>query len=225
MFTGIIEALGQLKKKVVKGGDVAVTIAVKSLDMSDVKLGDSIAVNGVCLTVVDFNSAEFTADVSLESLSLTGLDQLAPGAEVNLEKAMLPTSRFGGHIVSGHVDGQGEIVQLEPSARSVRIVVRPDAELARYIAKKGSITLDGCSLTVNDLIGDDFVLNVIPHTQQETIIKNYKVGDRVNLEVDVVARYLERLLTQGSDDSGSHPKSNISMGFLAEHGFIGRTKR
>ncbi|GLQ33445.1 riboflavin synthase [Litoribrevibacter albus] len=224
MFTGIVEALGQLKNKVVKGGDVAITIAVNSLDMSDVKLGDSIAVNGVCLTVVAFNSSEFTADVSLESLSLTGLDQLAPGAAVNLEKAMLPTSRFGGHIVSGHVDGQGEIVQLEPSARSVRIVVRPDSELARYIAKKGSITLDGCSLTVNDLIGDDFVLNVIPHTQQETIIKNYKVGDRVNLEVDVVARYLERLLTQGSD-SGSQPKSNISMGFLAEHGFIGRTKR
>jgi len=220
MFTGIIEALGNLKSKVTKGGDVAVTIAVNTLDMSDVQLGDSIAVNGVCLTVVAFNSTQFTADVSLESLSLTGLEQMPIGAEVNLEKAMLPTSRFGGHIVSGHVDGQGEIVSLEASARSVRIVVRPEKDLARYIAKKGSITVDGCSLTVNDLIGDDFVLNVIPHTQQETIIKNYKAGDNVNLEVDVVARYLERLLMQGSQEASTPPESKLTMGFLAENGFL-----
>ena len=173
MFTGIIEAVGKIASKVIKGGDVALTFAVNGLDMSDVKLGDSIAVNGVCLTVVDFTKTKFTADVSLESLSLTGLDDLKIGTPVNLEKAMLPTSRFGGHIVSGHVDGQGTIVSLESSARSVRIVVRPDPELARYIAKKGSITVDGCSLTVNDLVGDDFVLNVIPHTQQETIIERY----------------------------------------------------
>jgi len=220
MFTGIIEALGNLKSKVTKGGDVAVTIAVNTLDMSDVQLGDSIAVNGVCLTVVAFNSTQFTADVSLESLSLTGLEQMPIGAEVNLEKAMLPISRFGGHIVSGHVDGQGEIVSLEASARSVRIVVRPEKDLARYIAKKGSITVDGCSLTVNDLIGDDFVLNVIPHTQQETIIKNYKAGDNVNLEVDVVARYLERLLMQGSQEASTPPESKLTMGFLAENGFL-----
>jgi len=220
MFTGIIDALGNLKSKVTKGGDVAVTIAVNTLDMSDVQLGDSIAVNGVCLTVVAFNSTQFTADVSLESLSLTGLEQMPIGAEVNLEKAMLPTSRFGGHIVSGHVDGQGEIVSLEASARSVRIVVRPEKDLARYIAKKGSITVDGCSLTVNDLIGDDFVLNVIPHTQQETIIKNYKAGDNVNLEVDVVARYLERLLMQGSQEASTPPESKLTMGFLAENGFL-----
>jgi riboflavin synthase len=227
VFTGIVEALGNLKSKVTKSGDVAVTIHVNSLDMSDVKLGDSIAVNGVCLTVVSFNSSEFTADVSLESLSLTGLEDMAIGTQVNLEKAMLPTSRFGGHIVSGHVDGQGEIVSVTPSARSVCIVVRPEQELARYIAKKGSITVDGCSLTVNDLVGegDDFVLNVIPHTQQETIIKNYQAGDSVNLEVDVVARYLERLLTQGSQASSSQPESKLTMGFLAENGFTGRGRR
>ncbi len=225
MFTGIVEALGNLKSKVTQGGDVAVTINVNNLDMSDVKLGDSIAVNGVCLTVVAFTEASFTADVSLESLSLTGLQDMPVGAQVNLEKAMLPTSRFGGHIVSGHVDGQGRIIQLEPSARSVRIVIRPDQSLARYIAKKGSITVDGCSLTVNDLEGDDFVLNVIPHTQQETIIKNYRVGDTVNLEVDVVARYLERLINKCSDDAESQSESKLSMGFLAEHGFTGKARR
>ncbi len=226
MFTGIIEAVGKIASKVIKGGDVALTFAVNGLDMSDVKLGDSIAVNGVCLTVVDFTKTKFTADVSLESLSLTGLDDLKIGTPVNLEKAMLPTSRFGGHIVSGHVDGQGTIVSLESSARSVRIVVRPDPELARYIAKKGSITVDGCSLTVNDLVGDDFVLNVIPHTQQETIIERYREGNRVNLEVDVVARYLERLLSgAGKTTENEIKESAISMSFLAENGFMGRMKR
>ena len=226
MFTGIIEAVGKIASKVIKGGDVALTFAVNGLDMSDVKLGDSIAVNGVCLTVVDLTKTKFTADVSLESLSLTGLDDLKIGTPVNLEKAMLPTSRFGGHIVSGHVDGQGTIVSLASSARSVRIVVRPDPELARYIAKKGSITVDGCSLTVNDLIGDDFVLNVIPHTQQETIIERYREGNRVNLEVDVVARYLERLLSgAGKTTENETKESAISMSFLAENGFMGRMKR
>ena len=224
MFTGIIEAVGSIAAKTLKGGDVALRFAVNRLDMSDVKLGDSIAVNGVCLTVVDFDSTSFTADVSLESLSLTGLNDLPIGAPVNLEKAMLPTSRFGGHIVSGHVDGLGKIESLEQSARSVRIVVRPAAEIAHYIAKKGSITVDGCSLTVNELIGDDFVLNVIPHTQQETIIETYRKGDQVNLEVDVVARYLERLLSKESPQTESK-ESAISMSFLAENGFMGRTKR
>jgi riboflavin synthase len=223
MFTGIIEAVGRLASKKITGGDVTVTLDVADLDMSDVKLGDSIAVNGVCLTVVAFTSHSFSADVSLESLALTGLDSLSIGAPVNLEKAMLPTSRFGGHIVSGHVDGVGEIVSIEPSARSLRIVVRSPKSIARYIAKKGSITVDGCSLTVNELEGNDFVLNVIVHTQAETIIQHYKQGSKVNLEVDVVARYLERLLSAGSSDSehdNESKESNLTMGFLAEHGFL-----
>ena len=216
MFTGIIEALGNLKSKVTKGGDVAVTIAVNTLDMSDVQLGDSIAVNGVCLTVVAFNSTQFTADVSLESLSLTGLEQMPIGAEVNLEKAMQATSRFGGRIVSGHVDGIGRVVSRVEDARSIRFSIEAPESLAKYIAHKGSITVDGVSLTVNKVEGSMFELNIVPHTAQETTLYHLMAGAEVHLEVDVIARYLERLMTSANPA----PKSNLNEGFLAENGFM-----
>lgn len=216
MFTGIIEAQGRLQSLTPKGGDLTLTVESAQLDFSDVKLGDSIAVNGVCLTVTQLGERAFSADVSRETLSLTSLGQLKPGSTVNLEKAMQPTSRFGGHIVSGHVDGLGKVVKLTPDARSIRIDVEAPAELAKYIAHKGSITVDGISLTVNSVAGKVFSLNIIPHTAEITTIGQWQAGSRVNLEVDVVARYLERLLLgdKAADASG------ISADFLAQHGFM-----
>lgn len=219
MFTGIIEAQGQVVALTPNKGDVVVVVRSAGLDFSDVRLGDSIAVNGVCLTVTELRGEDtFCADVSGETLSLTSLAQLKAGSEVNLEKAMTPSSRLGGHLVSGHVDGLGLVKALVPDARSVRIDIEAPAELARYIAHKGSITVDGISLTVNRVDGRLFSLNIIPHTQQVTTIKGWKPGTPVNLEVDIIARYLERLLL---GDKAAEPGSQgISMAFLAEHGFL-----
>jgi riboflavin synthase len=194
MFTGIVEALGSVVALDAKGGDVRLTIECGNLDLSDVALGDSIAVNGVCLTVVDFQDDWFAADVSGETLSLTSIGQLVEGSRVNLERAMKSGDRFGGHMVSGHVDGLAEVVSRETDARSERFRLRAPAELARYIAHKGSVTIDGTSLTVNIVDGREFELNIIPHTLENTIIGGYKAGTRVNIEVDIIARYLERLL-------------------------------
>ncbi len=215
MFTGIIEAVGQIVSKTAKGGDVALRIASGELDLSDVKLGDSIATNGVCLTVVKQEADGFWADVSNETMRHSSLADLGPGDAVNLEKAMLATSRFGGHIVSGHVDGLGTVLSLENDGRSVKIEIEPAADLKKYIAHKGSITIDGVSLTVNELTSQGFLLNIVPHTAQETIIDNYQAGRKVNLEVDVIARYLEQLLKPEQ----AAPKSKLSKEFLAEHGF------
>ncbi|KTT29985.1 riboflavin synthase subunit alpha [Pseudomonas oryzihabitans] len=220
MFTGIIEALGEIRALTPKGGDVRLYVATGKLDLADVKLGDSIAVNGVCLTAVDLPGDGFWADVSRETLSLTSLGALKPGSKVNLEKALMPTSRLGGHLVSGHVDGLGEVVSRADNARAVQFRLRAPAELARYIALKGSITVDGVSLTVNAVDGAEFELTIVPHTLSETIMADYRPGRRVNLEVDLLARYLERLLL--GDKAAESAKSGVTEHFLAEHGYLQR---
>ncbi len=222
MFTGIIEAVGSVRSLVERGGDVRLHVATGKLDLSDVKLGDSIATNGVCLTAVSLPGDGFIADVSKETLTRTALAGLSVGSAVNLEKAMLPTTRFGGHIVSGHVDGVGRVVGIAPSGRSTIYRVEAPANLVRYIAEKGSITVDGISLTVNAVEGAVFNLNIVPHTAQETTISQYQIGSRVNLEVDIIARYLERLLSVGQDGkSGTEATGGgLSEEFLMEHGFF-----
>ncbi|HFN0386983.1 TPA: riboflavin synthase, partial [Vibrio parahaemolyticus] len=167
MFTGIVEAVGKLTAITPKGEDITVTVEVGKLDMSDVKLGDSIATNGVCLTVIDFGSNYYSADLSLETLKKTGFANYQVGEKVNLEKAMLPTTRFGGHIVSGHVDGVGEIVERNQVGRAIEFWVAMPAEISKYVAEKGSITVDGISLTVNDLRKNAFKLTIVPHTSEE----------------------------------------------------------
>jgi riboflavin synthase len=218
MFTGIIEAVGTIADMQAKGGDLRIKINTGKLDLADVKLGDSIAVNGVCLTVIQQDSSGFAADVSRESLNLTSLGNLSQGSDVNLEKALQLETRLGGHLVSGHVDGLGKVVDRYDDGRSVRFSIQAPDGLARYIAAKGSICVDGTSLTVNKVDGSRFELNIVPHTIQETIIKHYQVGTNVNLEVDVIARYLERLLLgeKAAENSGEA----ISEAFLAEHGFM-----
>jgi riboflavin synthase len=219
MFTGIIEATGTIRAMEPRGGDVRLRIATGKLDLSDVKLGDSIATNGVCLTAVELPGDGFVADVSTETLARSTLKDLKVGATVNLEKALQPISRLGGHIVSGHVDGLGEVVAREVSARAILFRVRAPQELAKYIAMKGSITVDGISLTVNDVQGADFVLTIVPHTVQETNIGSWTPGTKVNLEVDVIARYLERLL-MGEKAAHAGAEGGITMAFLAENGFM-----
>jgi riboflavin synthase len=218
VFTGIIEATGEIADMQPQGGDMRLRIRTGKLDLADVKLGDSICTNGCCLTVTELPGDGYWCDVSNESLAFTTLGGLAVGSRVNLEKSLTPESRLGGHIVSGHVDGVGEVVSFADDGRSVRWVMRAPDELAKYIAHKGSICIDGTSLTVNAVNGNQFDLNIIPQTTQETIFSSYQVGSRVNLEVDVIARYLERLL-QG--DAAAQPNAGaISESLLAEHGFM-----
>ena len=219
MFTGIIESVGHVQQITPRSGDVRLTIATAKLDLRDVKLGDSIATNGICLTVIELTGQGFVADVSNETLRRTGLSTWKVGTPVNLEKALMPTSRLGGHIVSGHVDGLGEIVSFKPDARSLQYQVKAPDELAKYISEKGSITVDGISLTVNAIDGAIFSLNIVPHTVQETNVNTWKVGSIVNLEVDLLARYLERLLL-GEKAAQSSAKQDISLEFLAKHGFL-----
>ena len=217
MFTGIIESVGHIESIEDKGGDARFWINTGSLDMSDVQLGDSIAMNGVCLTAIELRDDAYCADVSVESLSLTSLKDLQAGDEVNLEKALTPSTRLGGHLVSGHVDGMGRVVERTEDARSVRFVIEAPRELAKYIAMKGSITIDGVSLTVNGVDGRKFEINIVPHTIEQTIIRHYQPGRQVNLEVDLIARYLERLLL---GEKAAEAGSNISQSFLAENGFM-----
>ncbi len=218
MFTGIIEAIGTIRALTPKGGDVRVLVETGKLDLGDVKLGDSIAVNGVCLTAVELPGNGFWADVSRETLARTAFINLKAGSRVNLEKALTPTSRLGGHLVSGHVDGVGEVVAREDNARAVQFRIRAPRELAKYIALKGSITVDGTSLTVNAINGAEFELTIVPHTLGETIMADYRPGRHVNLEVDLLARYLERLMM---GDKAAEPKaSGLTEGFLAEHGYL-----
>ncbi|MEE4245973.1 MAG: riboflavin synthase [Kangiellaceae bacterium] len=216
MFTGIIEAVGQIKSLTEQGGDQRLVIEVGKLPMHDVALGDSIACNGVCLTVVEFDEHSFTADVSGETIELTGFKHYTNGQAVNLEQALTPSKRLGGHLVSGHVDGIGTIKKQWNDGRSWRFIITAPKELAKYIAHKGSITVDGISLTVNKVDGCDFELNIVPHTLQETIMQHYKVGTQVNLEVDQIARYLERLITFSDD----HQDSSVTKDLLQKHGFI-----
>jgi len=217
VFTGIIQSVGQVAGMQSRGGDLRLRIATGKLDLDDVELGDSIAVNGVCLTAVELPGDGFVADVSNETLSLTSLGELNPGSRVNLEKALTLQTRLGGHLVAGHVDGLGEVLDRREDARSVRFRIRTPRELARYIAPKGSITVDGTSLTVNAVDGDIFDLNIVPHTLQETIMSEYHSGRKVNLEVDLVARYLERLLL---GDAAAEPgRKGIDLQTLAKAGF------
>lgn len=194
MFTGIIQSVGTIASMENRGGDMRLGINTGKLPLDDVQLGDSIAVSGVCLTAVALSSTGFVADVSGETLGLTTLGRLAVDDRVNLEKALTLATRLGGHLVSGHVDGIGEITSRRTDARSVRFTIRAPDALARYIAVKGSICVDGISLTVNAVDGAAFELNIVPHTLAETTMQDFQPGTRVNLEVDLVARYLERLL-------------------------------
>ena len=218
MFTGIIESLGTVESLQNVGGDVRLRIGT-DLDMSDVHLGDSIATNGICLTVIDWGEHWYAADVSRESLNRTTLGSWKVGQRVNVEKAMLPTTRFGGHIVSGHVDAVGEITVVREDARSLYFEVTAPPEIARYLAEKGSITVDGISLTINHLRGHILSLNLIPHTAERTNIATWKSGSKVNLEVDVLARYIERLM-MGNKAAETTPQSKISLDFLAQNGFL-----
>jgi len=193
MFTGIIQAVGAIASLERRGGDMRLGIRTGSLPMADVAIGDSIAVSGVCLTVVDLVDGGFRADVSGETLRRTILGALAVDAPVNLEKALTLATPLGGHLVSGHVDGTGTVVARRADSRSVQFTIQAPAELARYIAAKGSICVDGVSLTVNDVDGAGFEVNIVPHTLAGTTINACRPGSQVNLEVDLIARYLERL--------------------------------
>jgi riboflavin synthase len=217
MFTGIIEAVGKVVAKESHGIDMRLRIATGKLDLNGVKPGDSVAVSGVCLTAVKLTSDGFWADVSQETLVCTVLGELLPGAAVNLERALTPTTRMGGHLVSGHVDGIGRVTDYRPEGRSWRLQIQAPSALARYIAAKGSICIDGVSLTVNHVTGMLFGLNIVPHTQQETTISGYQVGCRVNLEVDLIARYLERLLMGGQ---AAQADGQLSEALLRERGFL-----
>jgi riboflavin synthase len=216
MFTGIIQAVGQIMEVRSVGGDVRLKIDTGSLDLSDTQTGDSIAVSGVCLTAVELDSTSFVADVSAETLARTTLGALRTGNAVNLEKALTPTTHLGGHLVSGHVDGVGEVLSRQPDARSTRFQIRVPESLARYVAEKGSICIDGVSLTVNSVGGNTFDINIVPHTLECTTISGFHPGTRVNLEVDVIARYLERLLSGGAGDQ----KSGVSEALMRKHGFL-----
>ncbi len=198
MFTGIIEGVGRLAAPEPVGGDVRFTFEVGSLPFDNVQLGESIAVNGVCLTVIAFDAGSFQADASTETLGLTTLGRLAVGAAINLERAMRPTDRLGGHLVSGHVDGIGRVLSIHDDARAQRWRFAAPAPLLRYIAKKGSICVDGVSLTVNEADDAGFEVALIPHTVAHTRFAHTGVDDAVNLEIDLVARYVERLLGQGA---------------------------
>jgi len=203
MFTGIIEATGSIQSLEQLGGDVRAVIASDALGLEDVHLGDSICVSGVCLTAIAIDKNTFTVDISNETLALTSFATLTEGAIVNLEKAMQPSSRFGGHIVSGHVDGLAELVSRRSDGRSERLLFKVPAGLKKYIAAKGSVCLEGISLTVNEVNDDQFGINIIPHTAQVTTFGELKEGDKVNLEVDIVSRYLESLLSAREEDQES----------------------
>ncbi|AOX62908.1 MULTISPECIES: riboflavin synthase [Stenotrophomonas] len=198
MFTGIIEGVGRLAARDTLGGDVRFTFDVGTLPFENVQMGESIAINGVCLTVIAYDATRFQADASTETLGLTTLGQLADGAVINLERAMRPTDRLGGHLVSGHVDGLGQVLSVHDDARAQRWRFAAPAALLRYIAKKGSICVDGVSLTVNEVDEQGFEVALIPHTVANTAFAATAVGSAVNLEIDLVARYVERLLGAGA---------------------------
>lgn len=213
MFTGIIQSVGRVAAIERRGGDARLHIA--GLPLADGALGESIAVSGVCLTAVAFTGDGFLADVSGETLACTTLGDWSVGQAVNLERALAVGDRLGGHIVSGHVDGVGEVVARRPDGRSERFTLRAPAALARYIAAKGSITVDGVSLTVNTVDGTTFGVNIVPHTLAHTSLGALRAGSRVNLEVDLLARYLERLL-------GREAGGEVDLALLADNGFLNR---
>ena len=211
MFTGIVKAKGSIAAMNRQGGDVRLTVRSEGLPWSEYEIGESIAVNGVCLTAVALHDDGFDTDVSVETLDVTALNSLGPGSDVNLEPAISLGERLGGHLVSGHVDCVGNVTSRSVDARSVRLAIEIPKEYAHYVAKKGSVCVDGVSLTINEVSGNTFELNIIPHTADVTIIGDYAVGTNVNVEVDLLARYLERLLSKDND--------GISLDFLKAHGY------
>ncbi|MDH3337574.1 MAG: riboflavin synthase [Gammaproteobacteria bacterium] len=212
MFTGIIKAIGTISAIERRGGDVRLSVKSNDMPFSEYAVGESIAVSGVCLTAVALHDDSFETDVSVETLDVTALGRLGVGDKVNLEPSLSLGDRLGGHLVSGHVDCVGSISKREADARSTRLTIAIPLEFARYVAKKGSITVDGVSLTINEVSGNGFEVNIIPHTAEATIIGGYVVGTRVNIEVDVLARYIERLL---ANDGGG-----LSKDFLRDHGYV-----
>ena len=218
MFTGIIEAVGKIGAMEPRAGDVRLYVKTGRLNLDDVALGDSIATNGVCLTVVELPGDGFWADVSRESIERTCCRFAQAGAAVNLEKSLTPETRMGGHLVTGHVDGIGEVVSRHDDARSIKFTIRAPSQLAKYIAEKGSICIDGTSLTVNAVSGANFDINIIPHTAKETVIGGYQVGTQVNLEVDLIARYLERLML-GEKAADPTAEQGLGLAKLRDNGF------
>lgn len=218
MFTGIIQAIGTVQAMEPRGDDKRIAIEAGNLDLAQVALGDSIAVSGACLTVVERRGQVFYADVSLETLARTTLGDLTPGARVNLEPALALNDRLGGHLVSGHVDAVGTVRAMSDVGRSRRFDVEVPAALARYIAPKGSVCMDGVSLTVNAIADNLFSVNIVPHTLSETTLAGYRVGTRINIEVDLIARYLERLLSARGE--AQEQDAPLTRAFLADHGFL-----
>lgn len=217
MFTGIILAVGGIAAIQPRGGDCRLKIDTGKLSLTDCALGDSIAVNGVCLTAVELGAHYFCADVSNETLSRTTLKTARTGTEVNLELALTPSTRLGGHIVSGHVDGIGKVLEKQADGRSIRFKFKAPDALAKYIAEKGSICIDGISLTVNTVDGASFSINIVPHTLQETTLGNAEIGSEVNLEVDLLARYMERLM---KGDAAAQCQGGVTEALLQNSGFI-----
>ncbi len=213
MFTGLIQCVARISSATERGGDLRLSVASDSFDFSIYEEGESIAVSGVCLTALNIGSSGFEADVSRETLDATTIGRLKPGALVNIEPSLAVGDRLGGHWVSGHVDGVGTVVSLHEDARSVRLGVDMPADLHRYVARKGSVAVDGISLTINALRPSGFELNIIPHTLSATTLQDVKVGDAVNIEVDLLARYLERFHTSDA------PESTISREFLEKNGY------
>jgi len=218
MFTGIIQAIGRIDKHEPNGGDVRLGIDCAGLDLARTRVGDSIAVNGVCLTAVAIEGQSFIADVSRETLQCTSLGQLALGSPVNLETALTLDTALGGHLVSGHVDGLATLVEMKADARSLRYRFEVDPAIQHYIAVKGSVTLDGTSLTVNGVDANRFDVNIVPHTQQKTVFQFYETGTRVNIEVDIIARYLERLLQGRASDDAAKQQQLVQT--LIKSGYI-----
>jgi len=218
MFTGIIQSLGSIASINPKGGDISLVIDTGELDLEGCDIGDSIAVNGVCLTAVSYAAGQFVADVSTETLNKTSLGGLKAGNSVNLEKALTLNTALGGHLVSGHVDGLANVVELHEDARSIRYTLELAPGLQHYIAEKGSVTVDGTSLTVNRVERNRFEVNIVPHTREKTIFQYYRVGTRVNIEVDIIARYLERLI-EGKAVAHDHSDEHLTA-TLAKSGFI-----
>lgn len=196
MFTGIVQGVGRIRSVEPRGGDVAMWIETGDVALAGVEVGGSIAVNGCCLTAIELEPRAFRADLSRETLSLTTAGEWASGTSVNLEKALTAGQALGGHYVTGHVDGVARVVARHDDARSVRVEFEVPAGLGRYVARKGSVTVDGVSLTVNGVSGNRFDVNLVPHTLEVTILGGYGAGTRVNLEVDIIARYLERLVAE-----------------------------
>lgn len=223
MFTGIIETTGRLAAVSAAADGLQIWIEAPELDFSDVKLGDSIASNGVCLTVTALKPGTFRADVSGETVSKTLFGSYKTGQRINLEKALLPTTRLGGHLVSGHVDAVASIEKIVQTGNSWQVYVAAPQELQRYLAHKGSVTIDGISLTVNELTPGGFRLTIVPHTAAQTTIGQFKAGTKVHLEVDLIARYLERLLTcqrQSTTPESTTQQSHVSLELLAKSGFL-----